>query len=713
MTTLTLQEIDGPLPKLDPFSEWLMEYGNILDHALVERLDHEEPVLPRWFALIDAQTEIANGQPSVVHLFDQLRPLSLPTTPRDVINAVWDRLRQDEHDDTTFKSAPFTSFLPVSDHLINGEARGGVQPFVDWVPPAIPGSVPRPLVITAIIDDMVNLAHQHFRSPDGHPRIDFAWVQDIPDDTGTALVPIGREFQRTDIKSFIDAHGDDEERIMRAMDLVDFRATDYNPLAARMNHGTAVASLAAGLDPTTAGDDAFRHRIIAVALPRQVTLDTTGYTLRIPFIWALEYVLQRARDMQDEINRRTRSTNKIPVVINFSYGIAGGPHDGRHEIEVAARRVIDDHQSVGGGGQATLTLPSGNANLGRGHRRGGEGEEHLGLPWRLQPGDQTPSFLEIWFPKETTSVDSLEILAPNGNRLNAGPFDLSIPVRLRIYEIKKLDGTIVGLLAIDQPAGSVKKRLIIILGPTDVPVRPLYRGLPVSEKVVPSGTWRIDVTADQVNSNSRIEAWILRDEAPLGTRVQARQSFFDDAEYQRFTKQGDVRTRDGAGATSLTRRSGTLNGIGTRPDPGNPGSMEPDLDDPLFVAGGHLGKGGFLDRHGDRQEAGYSATAAPGMRQPDAAGESDHSRAIPGKIAAGTRGASLVSLNGTSVAAPQLARLIATYYANDPSLSLSNLRTNVTAALISGPNDAPLDSLRAGKEKWRLPNQDYPLKVVR
>jgi hypothetical protein len=44
-------------------------------------------------------------------------------------------------------------------------------------------------------------------------------------------------------------------------------------------------------------------------------------------------------------------------------------------------------------------------------------------------------------------------------------------------------------------------------------------------------------------------------------------------------------------------------------------------------------------------------------RGPDAIAVSDQSRVLPGVLAAGTRSGSVVALNGTSVAAPQAARM--------------------------------------------------------
>ena len=117
--------------------------------------------------------------------------------------------------------------------------------------------------------------------------------------------------------------------------------------------------------------------------------------------------------------------------------------------------------------------------------------------------------------------------------------------------------------------------------------------------------------------------------------IRGRQSYFVDPLYDplRYLKSA---TDDTPGSAALVRRRGTLTGIAT-----GTGAL---------VAAGY--------RHSDRKHVRYSSagpTRGPRVG-PDCGAVTDQSRSLPGLLAAGTRGASVVRLVGTSVAAPQLAR---------------------------------------------------------
>ena len=154
--------------------------------------------------------------------------------------------------------------------------------------------------------------------------------------------------------------------------------------------------------------------------------------------------------------------------------------------------------------------------------------------------------------------------------------------------------------------------------------------------LVPHGIWSIEIRNTAAAALSKpVYAWIDRDDFNLGTMVRGRQSYFVDPLYDplRYLK---AATDDVAGSKALVKRRGTLTGIAT-------GSG-------AVVAAGY--------RHSDKKHADYSSAGptrgvAPG---PTCAAVTDQSRSLPGLLAAGTRGASVVRLIGTSTAAPQLAR---------------------------------------------------------
>jgi hypothetical protein len=115
--------------------------------------------------------------------------------------------------------------------------------------------------------------------------------------------------------------------------------------------------------------------------------------------------------------------------------------------------------------------------------------------------------------------------------------------------------------------------------------------------------------------------------------------------------------------------------------------------------------GGFRrnDFHPSRYSgAGPDATpplVPPPRTGPDAAATADDSVALYGVLAAGTRSGSVAAMNGTSVAAPQITRLIAGWMTNGVAsdrAALQNFaRTSDTRPSPSGP--APDQRIGAGR----------------
>jgi hypothetical protein len=152
----------------------------------------------------------------------------------------------------------------------------------------------------------------------------------------------------------------------------------------------------------------------------------------------------------------------------------------------------------------------------------------------------------------------------------------------------------------------------------------------------PCGQWTVAV--ENVGTPAVIDAWIQRDDTAYGYPERGRQSRFDDPAY---------RYRDSAGrlvevdSTSYIKRAGTLNALAT--------------GDRSIVMGGF--------RRDSFKAAKYSAEGpaiAPSTRAgPEAMAPSEDSEICHGVLAAGARSGARVSMNGTSVAAPQVTRWIA------------------------------------------------------
>src|SRR3546814_3731241 len=115
--------------------------------------------------------------------------------------------------------------------------------------------------------------------------------------------------------------------------------------------------------------------------------------------------------------------SELPLVINFSFGINAGPHDGTDLLDTLIAEIEDSVQRP-----LRLVLPAGNSNLARCHAvlPGGDREVHT-LPWRLLPDDRTASYPEIWLPHrgpQPPDLVAVEVRTPDGTasaRVSATP----------------------------------------------------------------------------------------------------------------------------------------------------------------------------------------------------------------------------------------------------------------------------------------------------
>jgi Subtilase family len=479
-----------------------------------------------------------------------------------------------------------------------------------------------PRVVVGVIDDGLAFAHARFRRLDGTTRVEHFWNQDGPLNP-PAEFPYGMELVKggpTGIDAWMAACTNagmvDEDDVYRGTGHVFLGASGHKPVAWRVAHGTHVMDLACGFEP---GNVADQWQIIGVQLPVSATADPAGATLVPRIADALNYILRRAQS--------------TPVVINISYGLTSGPHDGSSALE----QLIDECIAARAGTTAPLAvvLPAGNSRQLRGHAHFSLDSQQVQqrLCWRVLPDDQTPSHVEIWLPKQPQGGPIARVRvrvtppgAPGGTWVQEGdpPQDILV------------NGQFVGQITYTNAGvgGFHRGMILISILPTSTH--------DAARRIAPSGTWRIRMRRIDRDVPD-IRAWIRRDDTPYGYPRRGRQSHFDDALYLRL---------DGAGRdvdvdnNCYIRRDGTLNSIAT-------GSRS-------IVVGGF--------RRRTWLPSNYSAAGpvvhppgrgAPSDDGPDAMAVSDDSYARDGVLAAGSRSRSCVAMQGTSVAAPQVTRWIA------------------------------------------------------
>ncbi len=482
---------------------------------------------------------------------------------------------------------------------------------------------PAGAVVTAIIDDALGFAHSRLRVG-SEPRMEFLWNQDGPTrpppgfnyglelrKQDTAMAP-GMKKQMAD-NTF--AGLVDEDEVYRKTRHLRYERLGHKPLAARASHGTHVMDVACGADPATISD---KRPLIGVQLPVRTTADTSGGSLARYVLDGIRYILRR--------------TTKVPAVVNVSYGLIAGPHDGSSILERALDQLIQLRRAAGLA--FAVVLPAGNHFLSRCHARFRTAAKARPMRWRVVPDDPTPSFVELWLPRN-----------PAGAK-----------VRLRV---RTPTGDVSGWIAegdtwVWQPAGQVLAEVIYYVAPAPgisrnmvlVALAPTASDA-AGAQTSPAGTWTIEV--QRHGAPCWVDAWIQRDDTAYGYPQRGRQSRFEDEAYERFDERG--RELEVDNAISYVRREGTINPIATGRHT-------------VTVGGMH-----YMDWRAARSSAGGPVIRPPGRgapnpQGPDVMAVSDDSPAYHGILAAGSRSGSRVRMSGTSVAAPQVTRWIADQMAN-------------------------------------------------
>lgn len=487
-----------------------------------------------------------------------------------------------------------------------------------WMPdPALVGG--RPRAIVAIIDDGIPFAHRAFRDASGKKtRVEFCWLQGA---SAGGSLPLGREYVRGEIDALIAQHGDDEDVLYHQAGATTPHYAYGASIGRFGTHGSHVAGLAAG-DPAEA--DSETVRIIAVQLASAVTLDTTGRNALPAVKAAFEQIIKYAEKIEQGYD-----CPGLPLVINFSYGYTGGPHDGSGVLASHIRQLIDQRAKP-----TALVLPAGNTFQSALNLRVEPETKHPDrlqktIPWRIQANDRTGSPLELWFaPGAALSALELNIIDPTGftaaSLIQGELIDPSAQ-----FEVRNRDGEVVGRLYRND-AGS-RPCLVLELVPSET-----SGGEPQAE----AGLWRIDLRSDQAMAlRGGIDCRLQRDFDPMNHYQGARQSYFDTGE-ELFDDTGVLKRDDDPKA--LLRRYGTLNDLAT------------DAVHTIVVGAA------YEDRD---TPAPYSSAGPVNGAEPtvDCLVPAE-SRVLEGQRGIGTRSGATFRLSGTSTAAPRVTRAIADVY---------------------------------------------------
>ncbi len=336
--------------------------------------------------------------------------------------------------------------------------------------------------------------------------------------------------------------------------------------------------------------------IVFVQFPKEGIEDPTGLWLE-RYAWdGLLYAVANAG----------AATKRI--VANISWGPQTGPHDGTYELEAYIDWLIKVEKSIGN--ELIVTLPAGNSFSARAHaqmnyRVGGS------VDWILPPDGEIQTFVEFWWPKSVLPGNAhLQVIAPG-----------EAPLNVVVGTTPSPDGSWQAEL------GQVgySTRALVTVNATAVNGR--------------DGGWQFVIPGTTGGIPKPIDIYVARSDHNMGAQRRAKASYLSDAgiETQRFVAASD-RYKEATG--SAIRRAGTLNGIATGKE--------------SYVAAGYVWK--------TKKPAPYSSSGPTrGPRKgPDYALVTDLSEARPGVRGAGVRTGTKFRLVGTSTAAPQLGRRLAT-----------------------------------------------------
>jgi hypothetical protein len=508
-------------------------------------------------------------------------------------------------------------------------------------------------VIIGVIDDGIGFAHDRFRISPTTTRIAYFWQQDGEFQGASSTVTYGREIAATNgtsgspgINALLAQCSPggiaDEDSIYARFGGINFLdPDDHKPIAQRYAHGTHVLDLAAGAAP---GQAPAGVPIIAVQLPVACTADTSGATLEFYVKDAFDYIIDRAKLLSQSSGQPL-----LPIVINHSYGITAGPHDGTGMVEQDIEALVK--LGAGKTGNLTFVLPAGNAQLSRGHARvcwNGDTSvpqtDPAVLPWRLLPNGLTVSQLEIWLPIREKGVgDRVQITVTPPGGTESPRLGETNGAAVVLYDT---DGvTAIGAASYSLVGPPTNRGLFLIS------VRPTEHLRPTpaicgNEPDAPAGVWEVRIYKCQAYNEEDIEAWIQRNDTPFGYPIRARQSYFDDCDYVRYDPiSGRPLEEDPATSVCHVKRVSLINAIGTSCSPVVVGGVFRDVPCPAeYCAGGPT----------------WTYCGDNGRRMgPDVSAVSDDSHIHRGVLGAGSRSGSAFALSGTSVSTPQIARVAA------------------------------------------------------
>jgi hypothetical protein len=486
--------------------------------------------------------------------------------------------------------------------------------------PGVPGAALRSRgeLLVGAIDSAFAFAHRALRDARGRgTRVLRLWDQEgALSGACPAAFGYGREATRAGLNALMQRAR--RERGVVVDEAACYAAAGLSALKQRAVHGVAVLDLLAGRrsladrvepapgappawpDEPSPHDAAAHADVVGVQLPRDVVQDSSSAALARHLLDGLHYIVGCA-------GPRTRR-----IVVNISDGSSRGSLDGQSIIERAFEELVQAQAALGR--ELLIVLPSGNLADERryarwpGLARGASAQLRLRVP----PAAEAPNWVMLHLPADAAAQAQLTLHAPGGARLRARAGSVQL--------LRDGRGAVLGGISFPRASAGARLGLLVSVAPT-------------ADRPAAAGDWRIVLECSR-GIDGRIDAQVSRNARNLGALARGGQARFVDEAYdpQRYLREAAA---DLPGASPI-RRDGALNTLATA--------------NGVHVAGGSIGRGGGAAAFSSRDEQ----KCLPHVLLPV-----DESHALVGLRAAGALSGQTVRMRGTSFAAPQLARRLA------------------------------------------------------
>lgn len=416
----------------------------------------------------------------------------------------------------------------------------------------------------------------------------------------------------------------------------EYRASGYVTPSARHTHGARVLGLMA---PWIAGETRLPEwppyitGLVMVQLPSRAVDDTAAGTLARQLVDGVRHVLWK-----EALDRDWKGTPR-PVVVNISYGMHGGPHDGTSMFERALDEMLDVHTNL------HVVLPMGNSHRAGCHARhrleprgrdGSTREMHI----EVQPDNPRDMFVEVWLDPD--ACIELTLFPPGsatGYPIERG--EARVATKPTPAGAQRPETISFAVFYPHSVAQSTRRTMILlVIAPTrcvpyghetSLPPRGLGEQPRLPLQGV-AGIWRVEAR-NLGKTEACLDCWIERDDVRPGQWLAPRQARFPDSCVVPTGESDPVDTINGI-ATSTHERAYVI------------GAMRADA---------------VLSDYSSAGNPAYSD------RQPWRVAPADWSCAVSGVRTTGFLQGSTVRINGTSAAAAVFTRRLVDVLCGSPA----------------------------------------------